>query len=69
MFTDKMGKEISRIRNNLGITQVDLGKKINVDAGTIRDIELGGLITFNSEDVMVKSLAKALGLPSIKYQE
>jgi ribosome-binding protein aMBF1 (putative translation factor) len=69
MFTEKMGREISQIRNNLGLTQADLARKINVDAHTIRDIELGGLITFNSEDVLVKELATTLGMPSIKYLE
>ena len=69
MFTEKMGKEISRLRNQFGMTQAELGKKINVDANTVRDIEHGGLITFNSEDVMVRSLANALGLQSIRYQE
>ncbi|XWV25922.1 helix-turn-helix XRE-family like protein [Tupanvirus soda lake] len=69
MFTESMGKEISRLRHDLGMTQSELGKKINVDAGTIRNIELGGIVTFNAEDTMVKSLAKALGLTTIKYQE
>jgi DNA-binding XRE family transcriptional regulator len=69
MFTEKMAKEISQIRNNINLTQVDLARKINVDAQIIRNIELGGLVTFNSEDIMVKELAKVLGIPSIKYQE
>ena len=69
MFTGKMGKEISQIRHSLDMTQADLAKKVNVDAHVIRNIELGDLVTFNSEDVMVKELARALGLPSIKYQE
>lgn len=69
MFTEKMGREISQLRTSLDLTQAELGKKINVDANMIRNIELGGLITFNSEDMMVKNLAKALGIPSIKYRE
>lgn len=69
MFTERMGKQISQLRNNLKLTQAELGKKINVDANTIKNIELGNLITFNSEDMMVKSLAKVLGLVNIKYQE
>lgn len=69
MFTLTMGKEIAQLRNHLGLTQVELAKKINVDAPTIRNIELGGLVTFNSEDKMVKELARALNVPSIKYQD
>lgn len=69
MFTMTMGKEISKQRNALGMTQAELAKAINVDAATIRNIELGGLITFNSEDKMVKELARALNLPSIKYHD
>lgn len=69
MFTMKMGQEISRIRTNLGLTQAELAKKINVDANMIRNIEVGGLITFNPKDNMVKSLARALNIPSIVYQE
>lgn len=69
MFTEKMGREIAQLRNNMSLTQADLAKMINVYAGTIRDIEAGGLVAFNPEDVVVKSLAKALGVASIKYQE
>ncbi|XWV24682.1 helix-turn-helix XRE-family like protein [Tupanvirus deep ocean] len=69
MFTECMGKEISRLRHELGMTQAELGKKVNVDVATIRNIELGGIVTFNSEDTMVKSLAKVFGLTTIKYQE
>lgn len=69
MFTSTMGKRIAQLRNGLGLNQSDLAKKINVDVATIRNIELGGLIGFNSEDKMVKELAKALEVASIKYQE
>lgn len=69
MFTITMGQKIARLRNDAGLTQAELAKKINVDAATIRNIELGNLITFNSEDKMVKELAKALNIPSIKYQD
>lgn len=69
MFTMKMGQEIARLRTNLGLTQAELAKKINVDANMIRNIEVGGLITFNPRDNMVKSLARALDIPSIAYQE
>jgi len=69
MFTSAMGREISRLRGLANLNQVDLARKINVDVNMIRNIELGGLITFNSEDVMVKALARALEVPSIKYQE
>lgn len=69
MFTEKMGKMVHQLRNSLGLSQTDLAKKINVNANLIRDIEKGGLITFNSEDIMVKSLAKSLNVPSIQYCE
>ncbi|AGC02124.1 Helix-turn-helix XRE-family like protein [Acanthamoeba polyphaga moumouvirus] len=69
MFTEKMGREICNLRNKLGLTQADLAKKINIDVNMIRNIEMGGLISFNSQDPMVRSLAKVLGVPSIKYQE
>ncbi|QGR54116.1 helix-turn-helix family protein [Moumouvirus maliensis] len=69
MFTEKMGREISNLRNKLGLTQADLAKKINIDVNMIRNIEMGGLISFNSQDPMVRLLAKELGVPSIKYQE
>ena len=69
MFTQNMGSHISQLRNEAKLTQTELAKKINVDAAMMRNIELGGLITFNSEDVMVKALAVALGVPSIPYRE
>ena len=69
MFTSKMGTIIGALRQQKNITQVDLALKLNVDAAMIRNIEKGGLITFNSEDVMVKEMAKVLGVPSIKYIE
>jgi len=69
LFTDKMGMEIAELRNKAGLTQAELAMKINVTANMIRNIELGGLIPYNPQDIMVKSLAKVLGVPSIKYQE
>lgn len=69
MFTTKMGREISKIRSEKGLTQVQLAQKINVDSNMIRNIELGGLITFNPDDPMVRTLARELGLSYIKYQE
>ena len=69
MFTPKMGQLISHLRQEKGMMQTDLAKKINVDISTIRNIETGGLLPFNPEDVVVKSLAKVLGVPTIKYQE
>ncbi len=68
MFTPKMGREISALRNKLGLTQTDLGKRINVDANVIRNIETGDLVAFNVQDPMVRSLAYALGIRTIKYQ-
>lgn len=69
MFTANMGREIARCRVANNMTQAELAKKINVDAATIKNIELGGLVCFNSEDKMVKELAKALGVASIKYHD
>lgn len=69
MFTTKMGAYISALRQQNNMTQVELARKLNVDAATIRNIEKGNLVTFNSEDVMVKEMAKILGVPSIKYME
>lgn len=68
MFTEKMGKDIALHRNKLGLTQVDLGKKINVDANVIRDIEKGDLVNFNASDVVVRELSRVLGIP-IRYLE
>lgn len=68
-FTFKMGTIIGALRQQNNMTQVDLARKLNVDAAMIRNIEKGGLINFNSEDIMVKEMAKALGVASIKYQE
>lgn len=69
MFTLHMGREIARLRNELELTQVELARIVNVDSNYIKNVELGGLISFNPEDVIVRKLAKALGVPSIKYQE
>lgn len=69
MFTKKMGQVICKLRSELNLTQKELGKKINVDAHTIRDIEAGDKILYNPEDAMVKQLAKALGLKGIKWFE
>ncbi len=68
-FTSKMGTSIGALRQQLNMTQVDLARKLNVDVAMIRNIEKGGLINFNSEDVMVKEMAKVLGVASIKYHE
>lgn len=68
-YTKKMGKMISRTRQKLGMTQLQLAEKINANVNLIRDIELGGIVMFNSEGLLAKSLAKALDLKSIKYQE
>ena len=69
MFTKKMGRVICALRTDLNMLQRELGKKINVDAHTIRDIEAGDKVIFNPEDLMVKQLAKALGLQGIKWME
>jgi len=69
MFTPHMGKEIARLRNELELTQVELARIVCVDSNYIKNVELGGLISFNPEDVIVRKLARALGVPSIKYQE
>ncbi|ANB50778.1 putative HTH-type transcriptional regulator [Powai lake megavirus] len=69
MFTEKMGREICMLRNSKKMTQAELAKQINVDANMIRNIEMGGLISFSSQDPMVRAMARVLGVPSIKYQE
>lgn len=68
-FTPAMGKMLSKLRTELNMLQSELGKKINVDAHTIANIEKGNKVIFNPEDKMVKDLAKALGLKSIRYFE
>jgi DNA-binding XRE family transcriptional regulator len=67
-FTKKMGSAIAECRLGLGDNQADLARKANIDVGTLRAIERGDH-PFNPEDTVVKSLAKALGLQTIKYQE
>ncbi len=69
MFTEKMGRQLAQKRNELGLTQAELGKKINVTANMIRNIELGGLISYNPADVLVKNLIKTLELGSLEYNE
>lgn len=69
IYTGKMGQEIARLRNSLDLTQAQLAMKINVDTATIRNIELGGYVTFNPQDVLTRELARALNVPSIKYIE
>lgn len=69
MFTATMGKEISMLRSGKKMTQAELGNKISVDVTTIKNIEIGGLITFDPEDLMVKKLARVLGVSNIQYKE
>lgn len=69
MFTLHMGREISRLRNELHLTQTELAMIINVDTNYIKNVEIGDLITFNPEDVIVRKLARALGITVIKYHE
>lgn len=69
MFTEKMGREISSLRNQKNMTQTELARILNIDSGIIRNIELGGMVHFNPNDAMVISLARALGVASIKYCE
>lgn len=69
LFTERMGREISSLRNNLGMTQSELAKKINIDVPMIRNIEIGGIVTFNPNDKLVRLLATVLKVSSIKYQE
>lgn len=69
MFTERMGREISAMRNQNKMTQNELAQMINVDSSIIRNIELGGLVYFNPNDPMVKSLERVLGIQSIKYCE
>jgi len=67
MFTEAMGKQISKLRTQLGMTQGTLASKIYVHVNVIKDIERGGVRTFNSEDPMVRALYKILGITSLKY--
>ncbi|BCS83361.1 putative HTH-type transcriptional regulator [Cotonvirus japonicus] len=69
MFTPKMGREISALRNKLGLNQAELGTKLNIDANTVKSIETGNLVSFNSEDPLVRNMARILGVPSIRYQD
>lgn len=69
VFTFKMGKKVSQTRNEMGLTQAELAMKVGVDEKTIANIERGGLVSYNSSDVLTRSLAKALNLPTIKYEE
>jgi DNA-binding XRE family transcriptional regulator len=69
MFTLHMGREIARLRNELHLTQAELAMIVNVDANYIKNVEIGDLITFNPEDVIVRKLARALGIFAIKYHE
>ena len=69
MFTLHMGREVARLRNDLGLTQTELAMIVNVDTNYIKNVELGELISFNPEDVIVRKLAKALGVQAIKYHE
>ncbi|CAH6421554.1 Hypothetical protein MVR_LOCUS274 [uncultured virus] len=69
VFTQRMGQEIAQVRTALNLTQAQLAKQINVDANMIRSIELGGSIPFNPEDLLTRSIAHALKLTHIPYQE
>ena len=69
VFTERMGKEIAQTRTALNLTQAQLAKQINVDANMIRQIELGGSVPFNPEDLLTRSLAHALKLTHIAYHE
>lgn len=69
MITKQMGKEISRLRQAMGLTQAELAKKINVETNLIRDIELGDAVPYHPEDMILKNLARALNVPSIRYRE
>ena len=69
MFTETMGRYISQTRNSLGLTQAQVAKKINVDSNTIKNIEKGGLVSFNAGSDLVKNLSRVLNLPTINYQD
>lgn len=69
MVTHKMGSEISRARQRLNISQIDLAKRLNVNVNYIRDIELGNLVTFNSRDPVFIQMARELNLTPIQYVE
>jgi len=67
-FTRKMGARIAEGRMGLKLKQDEFAKKANIDLGTLRAIERGDH-PFNSEDGVVKSIAKVLGWAGIRYEE
>ena len=67
-FTRKMGLSVAEHRLGLNKNQEQLALLANIDVATLRAIERGDH-PYNPQDVVVKNLAKALGLPTIKYQE
>lgn len=69
-FTRKMGQLISakRLLMSPPMTQEKLARVLNIDTPTIRNIERGNIVRFNSEDELVHKLAKMLGM-TIKYEE
>ena len=69
MFTEKMGREISILRNNKKMTQSELANALNVETGVIKNIESGNLVAFNPDDGLVRSLARVLNIASIKYSD
>lgn len=65
--TRAMGMYIAKLRSSKGITQRDLGIKINAANGVIRDIEVGGIHPYRHDDPVLIAIAEFFGVPRIKY--
>lgn len=59
LFNQEFGPRLRAIRENKGMTQIDLAKKTNMSNQTISNLERGYTKTLSYEDL--KSLAKHLG--------
>lgn len=59
----EFGKEISKARNKLNITQAQLGSKINIQASVIKQYESGDVV---ANDNILKKICDALNLKKPK---
>ena len=59
----EFGKKISQARNILKLTQIDLGKKINIQANIIQKYETGDVVP---DDNILSKICKALNLKKPK---
>jgi DNA-binding XRE family transcriptional regulator len=69
MVTAKLGAYIRRMREGANLTQKELAEKIDAPTDILRNMELGGVVTYNPEDPILKRMAKFFDVPSIRYQE